>query len=129
MNLSFAILIFLILILSFEIIKAVQYDNNIKKLKKINRNKRLTERTSFLVSNYKVLSPEEKFQIREIVYEIIDEENKVSHVSILLNAIRDGMIMGLLSGLIIGGDNKSAIKGAIIWSIISGFLANIKFYI
>jgi hypothetical protein len=129
MNLSFGILIFLVILLIFEIIKSQREDDEIRKHKLENRHKRMAERTSYLTSGNRPFTPQEKYQIREIVYDIVDEENTEYRVPKILNAVRDGMIMGLLSGLIIGGDNKSAIKGALIWSLINGFLANIKLYI
>ncbi len=129
MNISFAIILIIFIFIVIELSRSLMYDEQIKKLNDIKRRKRLEDRTKFLQNRNNRLSPEARSEVREIVYEIIAEEDAEFRVSKLSRSITNGILMGALSGLIIGGDNQSAIKGAIIWASINGFLASIGFYI
>lgn len=122
----------IIVLLFFIIVEytlAYRHDIQLRNSRTQLRRRHREERTAQLNSQTGTFTPAQRAEIRDIVNEILDEERTEDRIPVLNSKIRNGVLMGALSGYILGGDSQSAFKGAVIWGAINGMITSTSFHI
>ena len=142
-DLSLGAVIVLLLILIVFYIYAIISDINTINRRRDTKNRRIHERRARYeqalqdmkngtgsddIRQYYKIPAARRDEIREVVNEVLDErEDNQLKIRQLLRSSRDGALIGLLGGAIIGGKDV-ALSGAFTWSVIRGVITGISFY-